>query len=165
MWNAVVVDKNYGSVSPENLAKIQDAYKAKGVTLRLEHYSTPEEIIAGCQDADAILGTGNPPITKAVLESLKKLKLVQRFGIGVNSVDLGAASVNGVLALYMPGFCITELAVHATALILNLSRNIGYYDRGIRKGGWRKATGPLPVNPGKIRPRLAHPGVRSLFQA
>ncbi len=150
MWNAVVVDKNYGSVSPENLLEIQRAYKAKGVFLRLEHYTTPEEIIDGCRDSDAILATGNPPITKAVLDGLKNLKVVQRFGIGVNSVDLDAATANGILVMYIPGFCITELAVHATALILNLLRNVGYYDRGIRKGEWRKATGPLPLNPGKM---------------
>ncbi len=150
MFTAVIVDTNYGSVSLESQATIQKAFKANNIDLRLEQYDTAEEIIAGCQDADVILGTGNPPFTKAVFESLKNLKLVQRFGIGVNSVDLEAATANNVLALFMPGFCITELAVHATALILNLSRNIGYYDRGIRKGEWPKGTGPLPVNPGKM---------------
>ncbi|WP_406541712.1 NAD(P)-dependent oxidoreductase [Clostridium ljungdahlii] len=46
----------------------------------------------------------------------------------------------------MPGFCIKELSIHAAALILNLIRNVGFYDRGIRKGEWRKAAGYVPRN-------------------
>jgi len=150
MWNAVIVDRDYGSVSLENQKYIKEQYAVNGISLRMEHYTTPEEILEHCKDADAILGTGNPPITQAVLAGLPKLKLVQRFGIGVNSIDLRAASEHGVLALYMPGFCVEELALHATALILNLLRNVSFYDRGIRQGEWRKATGPIPRNPGNL---------------
>jgi len=91
MWNAVIVDRDYGSVSLENQKYIKEEYAKNGISLRLAHYSTPEEILANCKDADVILGTGNPPITKEVLEGLPHLKVVQRFGIGVNSVDLEAA--------------------------------------------------------------------------
>lgn len=147
VFNAVIVDSNYGSVSLDKQKYIQEQYKQKGISLRIEHYTTPEEIIAGCQEADAILGTGNPPITRKVLESLPNLKVVQRFGIGVNSVDLEAATETGTLVLFMPGFCVEELAIHAAALILNLLRNVNYYDRGIRKGEWRKAKGVVPRNP------------------
>lgn len=147
MWNAVVVDSDYGSVSKEKQNYLKAEYEKRNISLRIEHYHTPEEIIAGCQDADAILGTGNPPITRNVLESLPRLKVVQRFGIGVNSIDLDAAKETGTLALYMPGFCVDELAIHASALILNLLRNVSYYDRGIRQGEWRKAKGVVPRNP------------------
>ncbi|WP_406541711.1 hypothetical protein [Clostridium ljungdahlii] len=92
MWNAVIVDRDYGSVSLENQNYIKKQYFQNGINLRLEHYNTSEEIINGCQDADVILGTGNPPITKDVIENLPKLKLVQRFGIGVNSIDLETAT-------------------------------------------------------------------------
>lgn len=147
MWNAVIVDRDYGSVSLENQDYIKEQYAKNGINLRLEHYATPEEILEHCKDADAILGTGNPPITRAVLEGLPNLKVVQRFGIGVNSVDLEAATEQGVLILFMPGFCVEELALHASALILDLLRNLSYYDRGIRCGEWRKALGPVPRNP------------------
>ncbi|SNT26167.1 D-3-phosphoglycerate dehydrogenase [Anaerovirgula multivorans] len=147
MWNAVIVDRDYGSVSLEKQKYIKEQYAQNRINLRLEHYPTPDEIIANCKDADAILGTGNPPITRDVLEGLPNLKVVQRFGIGVNSVDLEAATREGVLVTFMPGFCIQELALHATALILDLLRNISYYDRGIRKGEWRKAKGHMPRNP------------------
>lgn len=134
MWNAVIVDRDYGSISLENQEYIKQQYAANGINLRMAHYRTPQEILEHCQDADAILGTGNPPITREVLEGLKNLKVVQRFGIGVNSVDLEAANKAGVLILYMPSFCVQELAVHASALILDLLRNVSFYDRRIRMG-------------------------------
>lgn len=147
MWKAVIVDCDYGSVSPKNQEYIKEQYAKKGIDLRLAHYKTPQEILEHCKDADAILGTGNPPITREVLEGLPNLKVVQRFGIGVNSIDLEAARQAGILILYMPGFCVQELAIHASALILNLLRNVSFYDRRIRNGQWPKAGGPLPRNP------------------
>ena len=139
MLKATVVDRDYGSVDIEKLQFIKDEYAARGIELTLEHYTDEDEIIDNCKDCDALLGTGNPPITRRVLESLPKLKVVQRFGIGVNSVDLEAATETDTVILYMPGFCIDELATHAAALILGLVRNVGYYDRHIRAGGWPKA--------------------------
>lgn len=147
MWNAVIVDRDYGSVSLENQEYIKQQYAKNGINLRLAHYRTPEEILENCKDADAILGTGNPPITREVLEGLTNLKVVQRFGIGVNSIDLKAADETGTLILYMPGFCVQELAIHASALILNLLRNVSFYDRRIRAGQWPKAAGYVPRNP------------------
>ena len=147
MWKACIVDSQYGSMSQEQLSTLVSHYRQVGVDVTLVHYPTPEEIIANCGEMDAILCSGNPPITRAVLRSLPQLKVVQRFGIGVNSVDLEAAREYGVLVLNLPGFCVEELAVHAAALILDLLRNIGYYDRGIRQGIWRKAKGFLPPSP------------------
>lgn len=83
------------------------------------------------------------------LRSLKcgNVKVVQRYGIGVNSVDLDAARDCGVLVLNLVGFCVEELAIHATALILSLIRNVGFNDRGVRAGIWQKAKGYLPPSP------------------
>ena len=141
---AVVVDKDYGSVTAQELAQVQQAYAAAGIQLELCHFTTEDEIIAGCQGAVAILGTGNPPVTRKVLEALPELKFVQRFGIGVNSIDLDAAAEHGVIVLNLPGFCAKELADLAAAMILGLIRNTGYYDREIRRGGWPKCQYFLP---------------------
>lgn len=141
---AIVVDKDYGSASAEELAKVQTAYAAAGIELEMRHYTTEDEIIAGCQGAMAILGTGNPPITRKVMEALPELKIVQRFGAGVNSIDLDAAAELGKIILNLPGFCAKELADLATAMIMGLIRNTAYYDREIRKGGWPKCQYLLP---------------------
>jgi len=116
MKKAVVIDKDYGSVTAQDLAELQKNLVAAGIDLSLFHCRTEDEIIACAQDAEIVLATGNPPITEKVLSNLPKLKTVLRFGIGVNSVDLTAATRLGKVILFMPGFCVNELAVHATAL-------------------------------------------------
>ena len=146
MLKAVLVDQNYGSATAEDLALVCHAYQQAGIELELQHFTTEDEIIEGCQDAIAILGTGNPPITRRVMEALPNLKYIQRFGIGVNSIDLDSATQLGKLVLNLPGFCIQELADLATAMILGLVRNVGYYDRSIRSGGWPKGKYLLPGN-------------------
>lgn len=147
MKNAVVVDMNYGSVSIEELTDLQDKLNTAGIDLSLTHCKTEDEIISAAQGKSIIIATGNPPITRRVMENLPRLKAVIRMGIGVNSVDLEAATELNKVILFMPGFCINELAVHATALALSLNRNIGYYDRRIRQGQWPKATYYMPRSP------------------
>jgi len=138
---AVVVDRDYGSVTIEDLESLKERFKQVNIDLAIQHFTTEEELIAGCLEAEAILATGNPPITEKVLQALPQLALVQRFGIGVNSIDLKAATESKTVALNMPGFCVNELAAHATSLILGLYRNTAYYDRHIRSGNdWPKAT-------------------------
>lgn len=141
---AICVDRDYGSVSAAELEQVREAYAKAGIELLAAHYTTEDEIISGCQDADVILATGNPPITRRVMEALPKLKFVQRFGAGVNSIDLKAAADLNKVILNLPGFCAKELADLATAMIMGLIRNTAYYDREIRKGNWPKCQYLLP---------------------
>ena len=141
---AIVVDKNYGSVTEQELDTIENAYRKAGIELERQHFTSEDEMIDGCRGALAILGTGNPPITRKVLEALPELKFIQRFGVGVNSIDLEAAAELGVIVFNLPGFCAKELADLATAMIMALVRNTVYYDREIRKGNWPKCQYLLP---------------------
>ena len=150
---AVVVDKDYGSVTDEELGRVSAAYQEAGIDVSILKYKvvieqqkepSEDEIIEGCKDAEIILATGNPPVTRKVMEALPKLKFVQRFGAGVNSIDLDAAAELGVVVLNLPGFCAKELADVATAMIMGLIRNTAYYDREVRKGNWPKCKYLLP---------------------
>ena len=95
---AIVVDKALRRASqPQELDRVAAAYQAAGIQMELLEYQveatrqkepTEEEIIAGCQGAQVLLATGNPPITRKVMETLPEVKFVQRFGAGVNSIDL-----------------------------------------------------------------------------
>jgi len=115
-----------------------------GIDLVFADCKTEEQIINAASDADIILCCGNPPITRKVISSLEKCIAVIRYGIGVNSVDLEAATEYNKIVYFMPGFCIEELVLHATALILNLLRNVNYFDSSIRAGNWPKAKGYMP---------------------
>ena len=141
---AIVVDKDYGSVTAAELAEVRSAYSRVGIDLELLHLTTEDEIIAGCKGAMAVLCTGNPPITRNVMGALPELKIVQRFGTGVNSIDLEAAADMNKIILNLPGFCVKELADLAAAMIMGLIRNTAYYDREIRRGGWPKCEYLLP---------------------
>ena len=141
---AVVVDKDYGSVSPEELETVRKAFEKAGILLEAYHFTNEREIIDGCRGSMAILATGNPPISRGVMEALPELKYIQRFGIGVDSIDLDAACDLNKAVLNIPGFCARELADLSLAMILGLVRNSVYYDREIRKGNWPKCTYLLP---------------------
>ena len=141
---AIVVDKDYGSVTPEELQIVREAYGRAGIELEALHLETEAAIIEACQEAEVVLATGNPPLTEKVMEALPKLRFIQRFGVGVNSIDLDAASRLGKIVLNIPGFCAKELADLATAMIMGLIRNTNYYDREIRKGSWPKCQYLLP---------------------
>ena len=143
-YKAVIVDRDYGSVTAAEIERITAAYSAAGIELTACHFTTEDQIIEGCRGAQIILGTGNPPITRKVMEALPELKFIQRFGVGVNSIDLDAASELGKIVLFLPGFCAKELADLSAGMILGLVRNTAYYDREIRKGNWPKCTYLLP---------------------
>ena len=121
----------------------QAAVDAFGGQLCLFNLKTEEEIISQASDFDVLLCCGNPPITRRVLERYKGLAVI-RYGIGVNSVDLQAAVEYGKLICNSPGFCVEELVMHASALILASLRNVAYYNQRIKAGQWPKAKGPVP---------------------
>lgn len=144
VWKGIFVDSKY-SMAADKVAQLVVEYEKIGLQVALADLHTEDEIIGTCADADVLICNGNPPITCRVLEALPKVKVVQRFGIGVDSIDLKAAVDHGVIILNQPGISLQELSVHTTGLILDLLRNISFYDRGIRQGQWRKGKGvPCP---------------------
>jgi len=97
-----------------------------------------DEIIRAASDADALL-TVFAPITRRVLESLPKLKVVVRYGIGYDSVDVDAATDNGVLLVNIPDFCLDEVSDHAMSLILACARKLVELTDVTRQGRWAEA--------------------------
>lgn len=136
MKKVIIIDKKYGSIDVDNLYKLKKKYQEVGIHLKLEHLNSKSEIVKKCFNAEAILCLGNPMLTNEVLKNLPNLKIIQRFGVGVNSIDLEAATRHKVIVFNMSGYCADEFATHVTSLILGLLRNTTYYDRQIRKGNW-----------------------------
>lgn len=79
MERAVVVDKDYGSVSSEELEKVRAAYAQAGLKLDTQHFITEEEIISGCQGAIAILATRKSPYYTQSYGSVTTTKICTTF--------------------------------------------------------------------------------------
>ena len=98
-----------------------------------------DELIKAVADADAIYAKGRPRITAKVIEAGKKLKVVSLGSVGVDSVDVDAATALGIPVTNCPDTFIEEVADHAMTLILASWRRLVVQDQMVRKGDWAKA--------------------------
>jgi len=92
-------------------------------------------LIANLREADVVLVSA-AQITRRVLESLPRCRAVVRYGIGVDNVDLPAATRAGILVTNVPDYCVDEVSDHALALLLALARQVVMADRAVRGGAW-----------------------------
>jgi D-3-phosphoglycerate dehydrogenase len=74
-----------------------------------------------------------------VIRTLERCQLIVRYGIGVDTIDLAAATECGIVVANAPTYCVPEVADHASALILTLARRIPWLDRQVRAGEWAGA--------------------------
>jgi D-3-phosphoglycerate dehydrogenase len=96
---------------------------------------TEDAVLELAQGCDAILCDA-APITRRVLEALPTVRIVSEYGIGVDNIDVAAATELGVWVANVPGFCAEEVSDHTIAAILALSRRLVALDRVVRSGGW-----------------------------
>ena len=108
----------------------------------------PEAFFPEAADCDALLNTYGGPITAEVMARMPRCKIIARYGIGVDTIDLGAATEAGIIVTNNPTYCIEEVAEHTLAMLLSAARKITFYDRQVRGGGWA-------VPPGKPMYRVA----------
>jgi D-3-phosphoglycerate dehydrogenase len=97
--------------------------------------SSVEEVITAIHDADVSI-CWHEPYTRQVFANAPQLKAVIRTGVGVDTVDLDAATEFGVIVAHFPDFCIPEVANHAIVLMLNCAKKITRLDRVLRRDGW-----------------------------
>jgi D-3-phosphoglycerate dehydrogenase / 2-oxoglutarate reductase len=126
---------------------------------------TRQSLIDLAHDADAVLNT-YLPIDRELISQLPRCKVVARYGIGVDNIDLQAAAEAGLIVTNVPDYSVEEVAVHTTALILALLRHLPQADAIVRGGGWGLA-GLRPIRRvseltiglvgfGRIGRRVAH---------
>jgi D-3-phosphoglycerate dehydrogenase len=99
---------------------------------------TAEEVMAAIADAEALIVRSATKVTEAMLQSSNTLKLVGRAGIGVDNIDLAAASRRGVLVINAPNGNSITTAEHAISLMTSLARNIPQATASMRAGKWEK---------------------------
>jgi D-3-phosphoglycerate dehydrogenase len=96
-----------------------------------------ESLVAGHQP-DAIL-TCWAPVSAAAIAASPALRVVARMGVGLDNIDVDAATRQGVLVTNVPDYCVEEVSDHAVALVLAWTRGIALADRQVRAGRWEPA--------------------------
>ena len=133
-----------------------------GVDVRIVGEHDREGFVSACKGYPIVLCGGNPPLSRDVVSRLDDSFIFVRYGIGINTIDISACTEYGKLVYFMPGYCGPEIALHALALILGLLRNVGYYDRELRKGHFAKGGGPIPRRLQNLRVGLYGLGVTGI---
>ena len=126
----VIIDCDHGSIEEEKeeLGRI-------GAELTLAQVQEEKDVIQACKDADGLLDQ-YALLTRKVLDSLPRCKVVSRYGVGVDSVDLKAATDLGVIVANVPDYCMDEVANQTVSMILTLVRKTAFFDRKVRSGQW-----------------------------
>jgi D-3-phosphoglycerate dehydrogenase len=125
-------------ISDELSPAAVDIFKTRGVEVDIKTGLKPEELLAIIGDYDGLAIRSATKVTAKVLEAASKLKVVGRAGIGVDNVDIPAATARGVCVMNTPfGNSITT-AEHAVAMMMALAREIPQADRSTQAGKWEK---------------------------
>jgi D-3-phosphoglycerate dehydrogenase len=99
---------------------------------------TPDELKKVIKDYDALLVRSATKVTKDIIESGGKLKIIGRAGVGLDNVDVEAASKKGIIVVNTPGGNTISTAEHTFSMMLALSRNISAADLSMKKGEWER---------------------------
>jgi D-3-phosphoglycerate dehydrogenase / 2-oxoglutarate reductase len=129
-FRVVVTDDRYGTYAEEKavLAEI-------GAELAVNDFKNEDEAIAGLAAADGVL-VNLFPMTARVIASLARCRVLSRYGVGYDNVDLAAATAKGIWVARVPDYSIEDVSDQALALLLACVRGVAYHDRGVRAGRW-----------------------------
>ncbi len=108
-----------------------------GFSIRTLDNNSENELLAHVADADYILASGRVRISKAVLERAEKLKMIQRTGVGLDSLDLEAIKDKGIPLYVNKGINSQSAAEHTILLILACLRKLTWIDSNSKKGIWK----------------------------
>ncbi|EGX90940.1 d-3-phosphoglycerate dehydrogenase [Cordyceps militaris CM01] len=133
-----------GSSRPRIL--VPEKLSPDGLALLTPHFDvdvrqnvSAEELVRIIPDYQGLLVRSETKVTAEVLRAGSQLKVVARAGVGVDNIDVPAATARGVLVVNSPAGNIVAAAEHTVALLLATARHIGRADRGVKDGRWERA--------------------------
>jgi D-3-phosphoglycerate dehydrogenase / 2-oxoglutarate reductase len=137
-FKVVITDYEY-----ETLQHERDILKELDVELVTVQCRSEQDVIDAAKDADGIINQ-YAPISRHVIESLERCRVISRYGIGVDTVDLSAATQRGIVVSNVTDYCIDEVADHAMALLLSSARKVTALNRAVKSGNWDYKVG-VPI--------------------
>lgn len=122
------------SVFPD-LNPAREVLSKIGAELRMAEQNSPAGIVRVAEEADALLVT-YAQITAPMIGKMRRCRIIARFGIGVDNVDIAEATRAGIVVTRVPDYCIEEVADHAMALLLALARKVALANARAHGGRW-----------------------------
>lgn len=132
---AVVTDYDYGNLDIERAILEPEGIEVVGLQVKSE-----DELLEAAADCDAIMNQ-YARVGARTIAAMTRCKVIARYGVGVDIVDVDAATAAGVLVTNVRDYCTEEVADHAIALWLACARRVGEYDRASHQGIWRWQSG------------------------
>ena len=108
-------------------------------------HTTPESLLTALTEADYAI-TQFAPFNADVVSSMDRCRVIVRYGVGVDNIDLEAARRHGIPVCNVPDYCMDEVADHALGLILALTRQVVSISNHVKEGFWK-----LPVSLDQMR--------------
>ena len=135
-WKTLITDYVWASIEPERqvLADI-------GAELIAAETGDAAELQTLVPMMDGILTCWNP-VREPVIAAAKKCQVIARYGIGLDNIDVEAATAHGIVVTNVPAYCIDEVSDHAMGLLLACARKISRFDQAVRSGVWDQNIGP-----------------------
>ena len=127
-FKVVIADYYY-----ETLEQEKKVFSQMDIQLEDYHCKTEDEVIQVASDCDALI-CQFAPITRRVIENLKKCKIIIRYAIGVDIIDLKAAEEHGIYVCNVPDYGVDEVSNHAIALLLDCAKKLTYLAGQVKQG-------------------------------
>ncbi len=134
LHRVLVTDK----VSEDGLALLR-AEPEFEVLVKTELAKDVAGLKAALAEADALVVRSGTQVTAEILEGQERLKAIARAGVGVDNIDVPAATRNGVVVMNTPGGNTIATAEHTMALMLALSRNVAIANESLKAGKWERS--------------------------
>lgn len=141
-YTVCVSDERHASYDVE-----RELLRSIDAELKLCHCETAGDIAVQCGEADAIL-LDLAPMTAEAISGLKKCRIISRYGVGFENVDLDAATAAGIQVTNVPDYCMEDVSDHALALMLTCLRHVSMRDR---KCGRARGTSRPPASASRAR--------------
>ncbi|HLR03357.1 MAG TPA: C-terminal binding protein [Virgibacillus sp.] len=110
-------------------------FESVGATLEISHCVTEQDVIKAGRGAVALINS-EIPITHNIISSLPDLKVIAKYSIGVDNIDVDAATEHGVYVANVPDYCQEDVANHTLALIMALTQKIISLNQIVKQGKW-----------------------------
>jgi D-3-phosphoglycerate dehydrogenase len=103
--------------------------------IEIKDYDDEKPFIEHARQADGVV-VEYQQMTRELIDQLPRLKIISLQSIGVDNVDVSAATEHGICVTNCPGFCSEEVALHTIGMLIDLTRKITFLDRSVRAGKW-----------------------------